>query len=610
MQKGIGFVREFNIDQKFGSEVSVYLAVIFPNIYTAGMSSYTIHLLHFLFNSRPEILCDRFFYPMEQSDQNKPSNLKNTANKKKKKLAPQKNMQEVGHQIPQKLRSYGHNLLLTEFDVLCFTLQYELDYPNVLFFLQQAGIPLFTDQRITASDLKQGFTRYPLVIAGGPCVRSNPLPLAPFIDFFYTGDLEAILDPFLNAIIANRKMEKDMVFNIKVIETILNLPGTWTFNKNICLNSQYPPIFKNIYEKVSEYNPKSFMDLTHPNKDLFGNDKISIPLARDMNQLWHPTRQIKVEFSDPDIQLTFGDSIFIEIGRGCPHTCKFCMTGAHGKPVRFRSLDSLKEIIEKAINEMQTRRITFIAPSITDHPKIFDLLRWMNQTGIEYSLPSVRIEKINEEFLDILKYSGSRTVTIAPETGTDELREKISKPIKNQTIIENCKKLKESSIKNLKMYFIIGLPDENQEDILNIINLVSEIAKMGFERKTLRCSINFFVPKANTPLEQYTKHFQQFHEKKSELNEKLNHISKTLAPIPQVEIEHENLFDSYLQTLFSIGDIKMSEMVLQCFANNIRNFSGFKRLFQENKISFDLEEYLKDIQSINRKFLPWKFIHC
>ncbi len=602
MQKGLGFVREYNVEQKFGSDVSLYVATIFPNIYTAGMSSYTIHLLHHLLNLRPEILCDRFFYPMEISEQ--AGLIQPKKHHSQKQITPRLPIQ-------QKIRSFGHNLPITDFDVLCFTLQYELDYPKVLFFLQQAGIPLFTDQRITASDLKQGYTRYPLVIAGGPCARSNPLPMAPFIDFFYTGDFEAIMEPFLDDLIKYRKNEKETMFDTALISKFLKLPGFWTFNRNICQNADYDSKFKVIYDTLTIYSPKTFIDhLINPSKGLFAETEIYIPLAHDIDQLSHPTRQIIVEFSDPNIELAFGKSIFIEIGRGCPHGCKFCMTGAHGKPVRFRSIENIKEIIQRAVSQMQIKKITLIAPSIIDHPKINELLIWMNSQGLEYSLPSVRIEKMSEELLEIIKNSGIRTVTIAPETGTDLLRQKISKPIKNQTIVDNCKKLKEIGIKNIKMYFIIGLPDESDDDIKGIVDLVSEIAKLGFDRGALRCSINYFVPKANTPFEQATHNYVKFHEKKSDLSKKMKRIIEELAPIPQVEIEHENFFDSYLQTLFSIGDIKMSELIMLCFLNNVSSFSGFKRLINEHKLSFNLDEYLQSIKLVQKGYLPWKFIRC
>lgn len=601
MQKGASFVREFNVDNKFGTDVCVYLASIFPNIYTLGMSSYSVHLLHYLFNQRPEILCDRFFYPMETTTNEYPGQNKKNISANRSKLG-------ANFGTPrQRLNSYGHNLPLTDFEVLSFTLQYELDYPNVLYFLSQIDAPLYTDQRITASDLKQGFLRNPLIIAGGPCVRSNPLPMAPFIDFFYTGDLEVILDKFLDSIIKNRKQKEDETFDAKIISDLLSLPGMWTLNKNICQNPTYNKIMGAIYEILSIYNAKNYLEPIISKKQLFEDNLISVPLAK-IDGLLHPTRQIQVQFSDPGKELVFGNSAFIEIARGCPNNCKFCMTGAHGKPVRFRSLEEIIRIVDSIKNEMDVNRITFIAPSISDHPKIIEILDYLNQRGIEYSLPSIHIEKIDEKFLDILSKSNIRTITIAPETGNDALRARISKPIKNQTIIENCKKLKDVGIKNIKMYFIVGFPGETEADIESIITFVSEICKLGFDRKSIRCSINCFIPKANTQFENYTQSFQRFNDKKSELAQKINRISKGLAIYPQVEIESENLFDSYLQTLFSTGDTQMSELVMKIFYNNITSFSGLKKLFKEHTLSFDHDEYLKDIASIEPKYLPWKFI--
>ena len=344
-------------------------------------------------------------------------------------------------------RSLETNSPLSDFDIVSFSLQYEQDYFHVLEILREADIPLRREDR-TSDD--------PLIIAGGPCASANPLPLSDFIDIFVVGEAEAVLYDFLD------------------MYSSLNLSKNRRKSKNnngnkINSNGQ------GIDDDKMDLSP--FLDIEGLYISEFNNET-NIVLSEDMESIYHLTCPIVTETDDKDFIPAFSNSILLNVSRACTRGCRFCMSSYMYRPLRETNLEDLFSIAEEARENTGLNKISLIGAAVSDYSRINDLTEGLKERGFQVSTPSMRIESITRETLTALKSSGLKTLTIAPES-IYSLRRRINKDIKDEEVLRVISDAVELGF-NIKLYFLIGLPYESEDDIEELANMMKQIDSMKY----------------------------------------------------------------------------------------------------------------------------------
>ncbi|MHA1315825.1 MAG: B12-binding domain-containing radical SAM protein [Candidatus Helarchaeota archaeon] len=399
-------------------------------------------------------------------------------------------------QIPLSLES---NQPLKKFDLCGVTLQFELDILNFLEMLQRSEI---------AIEIEKRSEKDPLICAGGPC-SSNPLPFSRVFDFFVMGDLEPITEDLLECFAESSEKST-------ILENISQLPGVFSHHR--------------VNEPV----------LTNKTKSL--------------DSCFHPTSQII-----PDLPLghrsmpVFGKSLLIEVSRGCPHECHFCMIGYQANPHRKRSFSKLKNLIRTGLEESQVDNVVFIGAALSDHPALRNLCWMVLDEGKTFTLPSLRADRITTDLAEALKQC-QRTVTLAPETGSDALLNGINKGFRREDIINAIEILKKQGIPSVKLYFLHGLPGETEEDLKASCSLVHKIREIGYDSRNLKVSLNPWIPKAHTPLQWATPPVL------GELRLKSKFIKKGMKPI---NIEQLDPRWARIQRIISVGDERLHPVLLE-----------------------------------------------
>jgi len=409
---------------------------------------------------------------------------------------------------------------LTDFHMVGFSVTYEGDYINVLRLLGLAGIPLrATDRR----------PHDPLVLMGGVCAFSNPEPVAPFMDFVVVGEGEELVGELIDAY---RERYRDRA---SFLDLLVSLPGV------------YVP---------ERYDVRYAADGTLA-------DVTAAPGA--------PAIVVKRRLRDVDAFRTiaavktpnaeYGHMALLEVGKGCGRGCRFCLEGQVYRPVRHRSVDALRETIRQLADEGE-RRIGLVGACVSDYPWIGDLLKIVEDNGMELSISSLRADSLTEDLAASLARGGHRTLTIAPEAGTERLRRAIRKAITDEQILAACDLVRAHGIPNLKTYFMIGQPTETDEDVVAIVDLARRMLERlraldprgrPFGRLTL--SISSFVPKPWTPFQ-----WAPF-AGASALADKLETIKRGARPLGTVRVLHENPREAALQALLARGDRRVADFL-------------------------------------------------
>ncbi|MBN2155972.1 MAG: radical SAM protein [Candidatus Lokiarchaeota archaeon] len=521
------FIKERNKLILPSKDIRTRIALIYPNIYELGMSSYTIHLLYSLFNSYSGIRCERFFFPNQKNKH-----------------------------IP--LKSIDTGCTIDNFDVIAFSIHYELDYLNVLWLMENMHIPHLGKDR--------GESQFPLIIAGGSAVKSNPLLLLPFIDVLIFSDLEPIFEDMCKSL---AKVSEENARS-RVLDELHKLP-------NII---------------VSNYALKH-LSSESPEKSFFPKFRTPLKVLDDFDC---PIKQIIPEFQSPNHSLVFGETFLIEINRGCPNGCRFCLTGYINRPLRNRSLPQIKKLIDDSIIHTGAQKITLIGSAVTDHPNFREICHYIIEKDLEIMIPSVRIDKMTDETLLILRKGGVKSLTIAPETGTDHLRYNLNKGICNNEIIEKCGKIFNFGFQSIKFYFLIGLPFEKREDLDGIVNLIKEITqKVGksLPKNGIQLSINPFIPKLFTPFSNYTEHY--IDPKMEYLRTSEKFLRSELQNIPNVGVEFLNWKEARMQTILSQLDNTFAHLILD-FYNMGAKPVDLNNIDKKN--DYIITKYLRSTQDI------------
>ena len=448
---------------------------------------------------------------------------------------------------------------MTDVDIIAFSISFENDYPHLLTLLEQAGISLRSADRSN---------RHPLVIAGGVACFLNPEPIAPFIDCFLLGEAEGILPRFFEVFESGTDLQKQLK------NLACHVPGA------------YVPAF---YQ--ARYHNDGTLATFEPQENV--PPKIKRVTLKDLNQISTSSAVVTPH-------TTFDRSFLVEVGRGCPHGCRFCSAGFIYRPPRFRSIDRLEQTIDRGVQ--LTDRIGLVGAAVSDLPEIEKLCEKYGDQNVRFSFSSLRADRITPGLLSILKKSSVKTATIAPEVGSERMRRVINKGITEKDILTAATMLVENGIPNLKLYFMIGLPGESEADIDAIIKLVKQIKHRFLTSSrtrrhigTITVSLNSFVPKPATPFQ-----WAAMDDVRT-LKGKIKKIKTELKKVANLRINSDIPRWAYIQAMFSRGDRRVADILLMAHANK-GNWAQTLKTVHLNSDFYVLRE--RD----PGETLPWDFI--
>jgi radical SAM superfamily enzyme YgiQ (UPF0313 family) len=433
---------------------------------------------------------------------------------------------------------------LGRFDMVAFSVSFENDYPNIIKILRLANIPLDGSARRP---------HHPLLLIGGVCAFSNPEPLAPFFDLCFVGEAEEMLHEFLEAYKAADSKEGALK-NAMAVEGVY-IPGLYEV--------QYGP-----GGAVSERTALSGAPAT-----------VRRRYVRDLS-----AHAFRPSITTPKTE--FSGMYLVEAIRGCPWNCSFCLAGHIYSPVRKKPLEVVKKEINEALRH--TERVGLIGPSLTDYPHAKQVL---SMEGVDFSITSLRASPRSAALVSLMH--GQKSVSIAPEAGTDRLRGVINKRITEEDIIETARLIFNQGIERLRLYFMVGLPTETEEDIQGIVNLVRKIRETS-RRGGIVITLSTFVPKPFTPF--------QWHpmERLQSVKERMKQVKKTLLPIKGVRLFHDVPKYAYMQGMLSMGDRRVSAALKVLYgAEDWKNASL--------RAGVDPDFYIFRRKDLSET-LPWDFI--
>jgi radical SAM family uncharacterized protein len=523
---------ELNTVRKSWNGLGVKLAFAFPDVYEVGMSHLGGKILYSIVNEKTRHLMERTFAPW-----------------------PDMEAKMRAGNIP--LYSLESFTPVRDFDLVGFSLQYELSYSNILNMLDLAGIPLKREER---------GDEHPLIIAGGPCAF-NPEPLAEFIDAFVIGDGEDVLLEILDAFDANRSPGRK-----SVLRAWARIPGV------------YVPAFFTV-----DYHPDGTIATMEPVHHEMPS-RIKKRVVEDLEKADFPERPIV-----PNLEIIH-DRAALEIMRGCQRGCRYCQAGIIYRPARERNSESLKELARALMRNTGFDEISLASLSSADFEGIQSLVRALVQEhgprGIGVALPSLRADAFSVGLAEEVQKVRKTTLTFAPEAGTQRLRDVINKNITEEDILNACQAAFRSGWLGIKLYFMLGLPTETEEDLDGIIELVKKIKRAAGEvcrrPPKINVSLAFFVPKPHTP-------FQWVGQvSRDEMEAKKKYLLER-GKIKNVKLSFHDADTSYLEGVLARGDRRIGEAIHRAWKKGAK-FDGWSEFF-------DLELYLSALEECGLD--PW-----
>ena len=515
---------EINSAVKDRRKVSVRFAFCFPDTYEIGMSHLGIKILYSIFNEREDIWCERVFAPLDDMA---------------------KEMKENG--VP--LFALESRDSIKDFDFIGFTLQYELSYTNVLYMLDLAGVPLRAKDRDENA---------PIVVAGGPCA-CNAEPLAGFIDIFFLGEGE--------------KVDLEVIDLYKECKKI-----GWNKKEFLRKAAQIEGVYvPSLYDV--EYNDDGTVRAINARDG--APEKVQKRIENDMDKAYYPEK-----FIVPSVEIVH-DRAVEEIFRGCIRGCRFCQAGYIYRPVREKSPDVINRQARSLIKSTGYDEISLSSLSTSDYRRLEELLvkmlSWCDEEKVSLSLPSLRIDNFSEELLEKVSSVRKSGLTFAPEAGTQRLRDVINKNITEEEIMRSCTTAFRGGYSSVKLYFMMGLPTETDEDIVGIADLAGRIVDLYYslpDRKkgmavSVTISVANFVPKPFTPFE---------FEPQISREEMIRRQALLKESIKSRKITfnyHENR-TSFLEGVFARGDRRLADVVERAYKSGCR-FDGWDEFFNLEK---------------------------
>ena len=538
---------EMNSVQKNLEEVRLRFALAFPDVYEVGMSYLGLQILYHILNRQPEIACERVF-------------------------APWPDMENLLRQRSQSITTLESRRPLKDFDVLGFSLLYELNYTGVLNILDLAQIPIRSSAR-TASD--------PLIIGGGPCTM-NPEPLADFFDAFVLGDgEEVILDICREIIVSKEKKEskKDL------LERLSHLEGV------------YIPSFFEV-----EYGSDGRIQKMIPRKK--DSPRIRRRVLSDLNPAGFPSHPI-VPFLE-----TIHDRLNIEIARGCTRGCRFCQAGFIYRPLRERTPQKILALVEEGLKNTGYDEISLLSLSTGDYsciePLVSQLIHQHGGKQVAVALPSLRTETLTSSLIQNIRHVRKTGFTLAPEAGSERMRQVINKGNSEEDLLKTIERAFDAGWQLIKLYFMIGLPTETAEDVQGIGRLCRkalEVARRSKGSVQINVSVSSFIPKAHTP----------FQWEPQSTVEEIQRKQAFLRPQLQRRGIHYKWVDPHLSLLegvFSRGDRRLARVLELAYALGCRldgwgdhfRFDRWEKAFRQAGLEPSFYAHRKREE---QEILPW-----
>ncbi len=551
---------EVNAVMKDPKEVDIRFAMCFPDVYEIGMSHLGIQILYDMFNRRSDVWCERVYSPWSDLEQI---------------------MRE--QQIP--LFALESQSPVRDFDFLGITLQYEMCYTNVLQLLDLAGIPFHTSER-TEKD--------PIVIGGGPCAY-NPEPLAEFFDLFYIGEGEVVYDSLLDLY---KEMKHAGASRQDYLRKAASVPGIYV-----------PSLYR------AEYREDGILANFFP---LYPDvpEKVEKQLVLDLDSAPYPKAPVV-----PYVKAA-QDRVVLEIQRGCIRGCRFCQAGMVYRPLREKTLDTLKREADYLLKSTGYEEISLSSLSTSDYRELPELMDYLldicPQSGVNISLPSLRIDSFSLDMMGRVQDVKKSSLTFAPEAGTQRMRDVINKGLTEEDILTGAGTAFEGGWNKVKLYFMLGLPGETEEDIRGIAHLCEKVAERYYEipkeQRNGKCQItassSFFVPKPFTPFQWASMNTsEEFLEKarilKEEMRSQLNQKS--------LRYHYHEADVSVLEGVLARGDRRIGAVLEAAYRNGAR-FDAWTESFRPEaweqafrQCGIDPEFYTSRKRTVDER-LPWDFI--
>ncbi len=549
---------ELNSIVKDKNNVDIRFAFCFPDTYEIGMSHLGIKILYSLINSRENFWCERVF-------------------------APDTDMENIMRERNIPLFGLESRDPLAEFDAIGFTLQYELSFTNVLNMLNLSGIPLRSKDRGDSLDI-------PVIVAGGPCV-CNPEPLADFIDVFQIGEGEEMMMEFLDLLENAKKSGKsrnEFLIEASKIEGI------------------YVPSLYDI-----KYNSDGTIESVTA---LYGApERVNKRVVADLDKVFYPEK-----FVVPFVEVVH-DRVVHEIFRGCIRGCRFCQAGFWYRPIREKCVETISKQSKHLACTSGYDELSLCSLSTSDYTKITELLEellgWTIPDKINVSLPSLRIDNFSDELKEKLSLVRRSGLTFAAEAGTQRLRDVINKNISEEEILSTCRKAFEGGWTAVKLYFMIGLPTETDDDVEGINKLSQKVVNEYYNNPnkpkgrgvSVSAGVSSFVPKPCTPFQWAPM------DTKEELHRKQKLLLETCTT-KKITFRFHNTDLTFLEGVFARGDRRLGDVIEAAYKNGCTfdswddkfNKDGWDKAFEECNI--DTTFYTSRPRSYD-EILPWDHIN-
>ena len=503
---------EVNSVMKRKEDIDVRFAFVFPDVYEIGMSHLGIQILYDMLNRRDDVWCERVYSPWTDLD---------------------KIMREEG--IP--LFALESQDAIKDFDFIGITIQYEMCYTNILQVLDLAQIPMFAKDRTE---------EHPIVIGGGPCTY-NPEPLADFFDIFYIGEGET---EFYNLMDKYKEWKASGKSRKEFLEMAAEIPGL------------YVPSFYDV-----TYNEDGTICSFVPNNE-HAKPMIQKQIVMDVSDTYYPEKPVV-----PFIKAT-QDRVVLEIQRGCIRGCRFCQAGMLYRPTRERDVEVLKDYAYKMLKNTGHEEISLSSLSSSDYSQLQELVTFLidefKGKGINISLPSLRIDAFSLDVMSKVQDVRKSSLTFAPEAGSQRLRNVINKGLTEEVILEGAGQAFEGGWTRVKLYFMLGLPTETEEDMKAIAHLAEKIAKRYYEipkdQRNGKCQIvastSFYIPKPFTPFQWATMLNKEDYIAKANI---VNHEMKAQLNHKSLKYNWHEADVTVLEGVFARGDRRVSKVLLEAY---------------------------------------------
>ncbi len=551
---------EVNMVEKDPSKVDVRFCMCFPDVYEIGMSHLGIQIIYDMLNRRDNIYCERVYSPWPDLD----------------KIMRDRNIPLFALESQDPVR---------DFDFLGITLQYEMVYTNVLQILDLSHIPLHSCDR-TWDD--------PIVIGGGPCAY-NPEPLAPFFDIFYIGEGETVYFDLMDLYKESRRSGDARE---EFLKKAAGIPGL------------YIPALYDV-----EYNPDGTLRSMTPNCPE-APGKVVKQIVMDVTDTYYPEKPLV-----PFIKAT-QDRVNLEVMRGCIRGCRFCQAGMIYRPVREKDVSRLKELAYSMLKSTGYEEITLSSLSSSDYSHLGELINFLidefKGKGVNISLPSLRIDAFSLDVMSKVQDIKKSSLTFSAEAGSQRMRDVINKNLTEEDILNGASLAFEGGWNKVKLYFMLGLPGETEEDIKGIAELSEKVAeeyyKMPKEKRPVKCQItassSFFIPKPCTPFEWAPMGTSEsFTEKAHIVND---HMHGMLNHKSLRYVWHDSDI-SFIEGVLARGDRKVSAVIEEAYKNGAM-FDSWSEWFDNDKwmrafetCGIDQNFYTTRERDLDELF-PWDFI--